>query len=252
MVIVACVKAVLDDKDIQVLSDQSLDYSKAQSVISEYDLNALEVAVRLSAAQGDSCVIAVGIGPEFIDDSKLKKSILARGADKLIMIKCANAVQMDAFATADVLAQALADAGSHDVILCGDGSSDEYAQQVDVQLAAKLGIPIINAAISIEVDGGSAIIKRALESSVQTVRVKLPVVVSVTPDSASPRIPGMKDILAAGKKPMMVTAIDTIPAETTEIAHCLAPQQVARRLEVLDAAEDGGIEKFISALKAAL
>lgn len=92
--------------------------------------------------------------------------------------------------------------GGFDLILCGDGSADEYAQQVDVQLAARLGVPSVNAVTAIKAEGDSMVVERTLEDVVEEVEVPLPAVIAVTPDVATPRIPGMKDILAAGKKPM--------------------------------------------------
>ena len=77
-------------------------------------------------------------------------------------------------------------------------------------------------------------------------------VISVTPDVAEPRIPGMKDILAAGKKPMDVAGADSAPAAALTTVECLAPEQVARKLEIVDAADDGAIEKLAAAVKAAL
>lgn len=252
MNIAVCFKVVPDDQDIQVAADRTLDYSKAKGIVSTYDLNALEAAAQVAAAAGDSKVVAVTVGPASIDDSKLKKNVLARGADELCMIADDACAGLDAYATAEALAAALAKAGEFDLVLCGDGSADDYAQQVDVQLAARLGLPVVNAAVKIEVEGASALVERVLEDVVETVRVPLPAVVSVTPDVALPRIPGMKDILAAGKKPMNVAVADAAPAPTLETVSCLAPEQASRKLEIVDAADEGAIEKIAAALKAAL
>lgn len=83
MQVVAAIKIVPDDQDIQVAADRSLDFSKARPVVSEYDLNALEAAVQLAAATGGSA-IAVTAGAASIDDSKTKKNVLARGMEALV------------------------------------------------------------------------------------------------------------------------------------------------------------------------
>ena len=95
-------------------------------------------------------------------------------------------------------------------------------------------------------------VERTLEDVVETVEVPLPAVVSVTPDIALPRIPGMKDILAAGKKPMNVAGAEGSYANAIEVVDCKAPEQADRKLEIIDASEDGAIEKFAAAIKAAL
>ena len=82
--------------------------------------------------------------------------------------------------------------------------------------------------------------------------MNLPAVVAVSPDVAVPRIPGMKDILAAGKKPMDVKAAPCVPAATIEVVSCAAPEAAERVCTVLEASADGAIEQFAAALKAAL
>ena len=249
MNIVVCCKVVPDDQDIQVAADGTLDYSKAKPIVSAYDLNAIEAAAQL--ADGGR-VVAVTAGPADIDDSKLKKNILARGVDELYMTADDACKGLDARATAVALAELVSKVGDFDVVLCGDGSADNYAQQVDVQLAAKLGLPVVTAATKITAKDGALEVERTLEDVVEVVEVPLPAVVSVAPDIALPRIPGMKDILAAGKKPMGVAGADGAYESALEVLSCKAPEQAERKLEVMDASEDGAIEKFAAALKAAL
>ena len=252
MNIVVCCKVVPDDQDIQVAADGTLDYSKAKPIVSAYDLNAIEAAAQLAAANEGSNVVAVTVGGADIDDSKLKKNVLARGVDELYMTADDACKGLDAHAAAAALADLVAKAGEYDLILCGDGSADDYAQQVDVQLAARLGLPSVNGATKIEAGSGSVTVERTLEDVVEVVEAPLPCVVSVAPDIALPRIPGMKDILAAGKKPMNVAGADGAYESALEVLSCKAPEQAERKLEVMDASEDGAIEKFAAALKAAL
>ena len=252
MNIVAAFKVVPDDQDIQVSADGTLDYSKAKNTWSAYDLNAIEAAAQLAAANEGSNVVAVTVGGADIDDSKLKKNVLARGVDELFMAADDAYANMDAHAAAAALASLVEQAGAYDLILCGDGSADNYAQQTDVQLAAKLGLPVVTGATKIEAREGAVVVERTLEDVVETVEVPLPAVVSVAPDIAVPRIPGMKDILAAGKKPMNVAGADGAYESSIEVASCLAPKQADRKREILEASADGAIEQFAAALKAAL
>ncbi len=252
MNIVAAFKVVPDDQDIQVSADGTLDYSKAKNTLSAYDLNAIEAAAQLAAANEGSNVVAVTVGGADIDDSKLKKNVLARGVDELYMTADDACKGLDARATAVALAELVSKVGDFDVVLCGDGSADNYAQQVDVQLAAKLGLPVVTAATKITAKDGALEVERTLEDVVEVVEVPLPAVVSVAPDIALPRIPGMKDILAAGKKPMNVAGADGAYESSIEVASCLAPKQADRKREILEASADGAIEQFAAALKAAL
>ncbi|MEG0026746.1 MAG: putative electron transfer flavoprotein FixA [Raoultibacter sp.] len=252
MKIVVSLKVVSDDQDIQVAGDGSLDFSKAHRVVSPYDLNAMEAAAQMAAAAAESCVIGMTVGAAAINDSKLKKNILARGIDELYMTADDACADLDSHATAEALAALVAQIGDFDVIVCGDGSADNYAQQVDVQLAAKLDLPIVTAVTKITLHDDFLEVERLLEDVVETVSVPMPAILTVSPDSAVPRIPGMKDILAAGKKPLKVVAAQDCFAATVETLSCTAPKQTDRKLKMFDASEDGALESFAAAIKAAL
>lgn len=252
MKIVVLFKVVYDDQDIVIGEGGALDFTRAKPVVSEYDLNALEAAAALAASLEGSKVIGITVGPAWIDDSKLKKNVLARGVDELIVAADDELAGLDAYATAAQLAALIADAGPFDLILTGDGSADDYAHQVDVQVACALGLPVVNAACGIASDGSSAEIERALEDVRETVSVALPVVVSVLPCIGIPRIPGMKDILAAGKKPQNIVAAPVPVVRTLETVSCSAPEQAKRVCMVADAADDDALAQFAEALKAAL
>ena len=238
MQVVAAIKIVPDDQDIQVAADRSLDFSKARPVVSEYDLNALEAAVQLAAATGGSA-IAVTAGAASIDDSKTKKNVLARGMEALYLTADDACADMDAYATAQVLAPMVEDLDGWDVVLVGDGSADLYAKQTGAQLAARLNVPYVAGAIALEEDGGSLKVRRKTEDEVEVLSVPLPAVVSVLPE-------------AAGKKPMEAVALAEAPAAALEVVSCKAPVQAERAMEVYDATDDGAVEKFAAALKAAL
>lgn len=252
MNIIVAAKVVPDDQDIQVTAAGALDMSKAHQVVSAYDLNAIEAAAQLAAAVGDSRVCALTVGPAKIDDSKLKKNILARGVDELFMVADDSYADLDAYNTAAALVSELEAIGSFDVIICGDGSADNYAQQVDVQLGCKLGIPSVNAVVGLEASGSSLIVKRKLEDTIQTVEVPMPCIVAVTPDAALPRIPGMRDILAAGKKPMNLDGAQPQAAATVTTLEVKAPEATVRMQDVKNASEDGAISAFAAAIKAAI
>lgn len=252
MNIIVALKVVPDDQDIHASSDGKLDFSRAHVKISEYDLNAIEAAAQLASTVDGSKVLALTAGGTSIDDSKLKKNILAHGADELFMIADDACADMDAHATAAVLAEAVGKIGDFDAIVCGDGSADNYAQQVDVQLGVALGVPSVNAAVAIEPADDGFKVTRKLEDVVETVQIAKPCVIAVTPDVAEPRIPGMRDILQAGKRPMNMEQATAVPANTVETVDVSAPSQMERKRDVKKADDEGAVESFASALKMAL
>ena len=250
MNIAVAVKVVPDDQDIAVAADRTLDYSKAHQVVSEYDLNAIEAAALLAEDAG-ATLYAVSASNAKADDLKVKKSILSRGPAELCMIAD------DAFArvTARALATLVRGIGEVDLVVCGDGSADMYAGQVDVQLAAELGMPVVNAVTSIKLEDGVAVVERTLPDVVEEIEVPLPAVVAVTPECAYPRIAGMREILTAGKKPATVTSAADAGVDVSaavEIASVTAPEQAARKRQVFDMKNDGDFDAFASAVAAAV
>ena len=78
-----------------------------------------------------------------------------------------------------------------DLILCGEGSADLYAQQTGLLLGELLGVPSINSVGKITINGSTARVERDLEDEVEIVDVPLPAVLSVTTDINVPKIPSM-------------------------------------------------------------
>jgi electron transfer flavoprotein beta subunit len=229
MRIVACIKAAPDDADITVGPDRSLDFSRAQWKVGSYDLNAIEAARRLADAVGGE-VIGLTVGGDELANTKLRKDALSRGLDSLVIVP--GSPDADSFQTASALAAALGELG-FDLVVLGAGSSDRYAQQVGNQLGALLGVPTLNYVNGITADGERLRVERLLEDAEQVVEVSLPAVVSVTSGINVPRIAGMKDILAAGKKPV-TEASAAMPAASTRVVSLLAPEQVDRRRTVVE------------------
>jgi len=249
MKIVVATKVVFDDQDIFTSADGSLDYSKARQIISTYDLNAIEAAAKIAEANDGTQVVAVSAATTKADDAKVKKDILSRGLDELFMATDDALETADSYATAQVLKGLIeAKAADYDLILCGDGSADFYAGQVNVQLAAALDVPVINNVTGIEIADGKAVVERTFDDEVEEVEVPLPAVVAVSPDIALPRIPGMREILAAGKKPSAVEAAGAFETKTA-IEEIKAPELAPRKNQMF---EEGDIDAFAAAITEAL
>lgn len=197
--ILVCYKWVVDEQDIKINSgDLSLDSSKAKYKISDYDKNAIEEAMLLVESKEGS-VDALTFGSYKVKQSL--KDVLSRGPGKVDWIGDTAFEQADAFVTANVLAAAIRKNGFYDLILCGEGSSDSYSQQVAPRLAAILSIPAITFVQKISIDGSRIIATRKLGDCTEVVEVAGPAVLSVLPEINKPRIPSLKQVMAAAKKP---------------------------------------------------
>jgi electron transfer flavoprotein beta subunit len=197
--ILVCYKWTLDEKDIKIKpEDSSLDTSRAKGKISDFDHNAIEEAA-LIVEQHGGAVHALTYGTSTVKQSL--KDALSRGPEKVYWIADKSAETADAFVTATVLAAAIRKLGSYDLILCGEGSSDLFNRQTAVRIAALLGLPCVSFVQKISVEGDTVKATRKLADCTEMATVKGPVVISVLSQINKPRIPSLKQVLAAGKKP---------------------------------------------------
>jgi electron transfer flavoprotein beta subunit len=100
------------------------------------------------------------------------------------------------------LAAALRKMGSYDVVLFGEGSTDNYTGQVGSRAAEILGLPQIGYARKIEAGGAGIMAERSMDDYIETLEAPLPVAVTVVSEINEPRIPSLMNIMKAGKKPV--------------------------------------------------
>ncbi|MCL1841209.1 MAG: putative electron transfer flavoprotein FixA [Propionibacteriaceae bacterium] len=249
MKIVACFKASPDAQDIQTLPDRTLNLERAASKIGTYDLNAIEAARQLADATGGT-VVGLSAGGAALSNAKLTKDALSRGLDELVAVVDEALVSAEGYQTAQVLAGAVRDLGDVDLVLCGAGSSDVYAQQVGNQLGTILGWATLNGVDAISVEGDHLVVERPLEDAVQVVEVALPAALSLTSGINTPRIAGMKDILAAGKKPVRTLDAPALAPASATLVSQLAPEQVERRHIILEGSPADAAAELATYLKA--
>ncbi len=217
--IIACYKWVVDEAYIRTDSSPELDLEYADKKMSDYDRNALEEAVQLCDKYGGS-VSAITVGHP--DDTKGLKDALSRGPEKAYFINDPSFGDLEPTQTAAILAEVIAKQTEYDLILCGEGSSDLYAQQVGPRLAELLDIPCVTMVNKIELDGAQLIADRKVDDGIETVALSLPALLTVLPDINSPRIPGLKDTLAASKKPVIEITKDELSGDFAPTLQILA------------------------------
>lgn len=254
MKVVACYKIVPYEQNIRVNEDRSIRLAGVENIISQYDLNAVEAGARLVENHGGE-LIALTVGTAEVENSKLRKSILSRGPAKCVAVRDDTMGGADSCATSAALAKAVKSIGEFDLVICGEGSSDLYAQQVGIQLGERLGLPTINGIIGIEAEDSFIILQRSVDSEVETLKVCLPAVISVSSSINIPRIPGMKEILAAGKKPFSLVNGDELklPSERLTVTRSvLAPEQSKRAGRVFNGDDTDTVAAFADAISAEL
>jgi electron transfer flavoprotein beta subunit len=129
-----------------------------------------------------------------------------------------------------LLAKAVAKIGEYDLILLGDGSTDNYSSEVPPRLAELLDLPQVGAAREIEVLAGAVRATRDLEDALEVVEVDLPAVVAVTSELNTPRLPPLSAILKAGRKPLHVWGPDDVGITTDEVGPAASVVEVLSNL----------------------
>lgn len=209
VVIIACFKWVIDEAYIRHNASGQLDLTSVDYKISNFDRNAIEEAVRLKEThQGKVIALTLGV-PE---DAKGVRDALSRGPDEAYFIADPSFANQDAHQTASILAEVIRTRiVTYNLILCGEGSSDFYNQQVGPRLAEALNIPCISFAQRLAIEGDQLEADRRVEEGIETLRTNLPAVATVLPEINVPRIPSVKNALMASKKPVITIKKEEIP-----------------------------------------
>ncbi|MCY4574570.1 MAG: electron transfer flavoprotein subunit beta/FixA family protein [Gemmatimonadetes bacterium] len=209
MNITVCVKRVPDTETRIRISQDGADIERdgVKYVLSPYDEFAVEAALQLVEGAGDGQVTLLSFGPEATKESL--RAGLALGAHRAVLLK--GEPGMDGWATARVLAGEL-DAGDADLVLFGVKAVDDDQQQVGPMVAELLGRPCATSVAAIDVDGGIATCRRAVEGGQEVVELDLPAVATVTKGRYEPRYASLRGIMMAKRKPLVEKEAPAIEA----------------------------------------
>ena len=205
MKIAVCVKEVPDPGPTRRIDPDTkrMDRSGDRS-LNQYDLHAVEQALRLKEAAGDGEVVLISMGASRALDS-IRKG-LGMGADRAVLVSDEAAAGSDLVATTEVLAAAIK-AESPDLVLFGQQATDGDGAVLWAAVADKLRMPVVSQISELEVADGHATAKRQTEFGYDKIRAPLPAVLAVADSLNEPRYPSLKGIMGAKKKPQDVKSL---------------------------------------------
>lgn len=186
---------------------------------------ALEEAVRLKERGAAAEVIAVSVGPPA--NQETLRTALAMGADRAVLAQVPAGAPVGPREVATVLA-ALAKSNNADLVLLGKQAIDDDCNQTGQMVAALLDWPQGTFASRVELEEGALRVQREVDGGLETLRLRLPAVVTADLRLNEPRYATLPNIMKAKKKPLQV-----VPAE--ELGGAPSP-----RLRVLGVAEPPG------------
>ena len=179
--IIVLAKQVPDTRNVgkdAMKADGTVNRAALPAIFNPEDLNALEQALCLKDKFPGSKVTLLTMGPPRA--AEIVKEGMYRGADGGIVLSDRAFAGSDTLATSYALNAAIRKLGDFDIILGGRQAIDGDTAQVGPQVAEKLGIPQITYAEEIlDLDNDTVTVKRRIESGVETVKGKLPLVVTV-------------------------------------------------------------------------
>ena len=208
MKIAVCIKRVPDtEMRFTIAADgKSIDQAGLKYDLSDFDGYAVEVGLQLAEKQGGE-VVVISVGPDGVQET-IRKA-LSMGAASGVQLK-ADTVPADGFAIAQALAAELRD-GDYDLVLFGRVATDSASGTVGPMTAQLLNLPCVTSISQLSVENGRGTARRELENMTEVVEFPLPAVLTIDEGIARARLPSLKGIMAAKKKPL-----DVRPAQLGE------------------------------------
>ena len=204
--------------------DTEFDTSGISYIMNPYDeWYALVKAIELKEAHGGT-VTVINVGPDS-NDQTIRKA-LAIGADDAIRI---NSEPKSAMFVAKQIAEQ-AKAGGYDLVFTGKETIDFNGSEVGAMIAEFLDQPFISYGTNLEINGSDAKVERDIEGGIETVALTTPFVVSAAKGMAEQRIPNMRGIMMAKRKPLnVVEPVDAADPAVT-VSYKLPPAKTGVKL----------------------
>jgi electron transfer flavoprotein beta subunit len=238
MKILVCITHVPDTTSKISFTDNNTKLNGAglQFVIGPYDDYALARGVELRDALGGTLTV-LNVGT---DSEQTIRKALAIGADDAIRV---DAEPTDAFFVAEQIA-IIAKKENYDLILMGRESSDYNGGQVHGMVGELLGIPSLSPVMMLDIEGTTAKMAREIEGGKEYLEASLPLVLGVQEPIAEWKIPNMKGIMSARKKPLTVVTPENPVYMSTPVNYVMPAEKGSCKMIPAEEAE-----KLIELLK---
>jgi electron transfer flavoprotein alpha/beta subunit len=198
-------------------------------VMSPFDEQAVELALRIRDALGDVAIALLSLGAE--TSRAMIKNGLALGADEAFMLVDPAFADGDSYTTARALATAIEKIGDVDLVLAGRQAADGDAGVVGCGIAELLGYPAVTLAMDIAVADGVLVVDRALGDGSETVETPTPAVVTVSHEVGKVRYASLRETMKAARKPVTMWTAEDLGLDPSEVG-ARGARRVLRRLYV--------------------
>jgi electron transfer flavoprotein beta subunit len=232
------VKRVVDfNVRVRVKSDGSgVELANVKMSMNPFDEIAVEEALRLKEKGIVTEVVAVSVGPAKAQETI--RTALSMGADRGVLIETPEGV-IEPLAVAKLL-KGVIEAEAPKLVILGKQAIDDDCNQTGQMLAALLGWPQATFASKLVLDGDTAVVTREVDGGLETIKLKLPAIVTTDLRLNEPRYPSLPNIMKAKKKPLDVKkpadyGVD--PAPRLKVLKTVEPPGRKAGVKVANAAE---------------
>lgn len=195
----------------------AFDTQGVQYIMNPYDeWYALVRALELKEAAGGTVTI-INVGST--DNDAVIRKGLAIGADDAIRVDAAGD---SAYFVAKQIAEQ-AKAGGYDLVFFGKETIDYNGSQIGAMVSEMLDMPFISYATKMDMAGNTATIARDIEGGQEIVEVDTPFVLSAAKGLAEQRIPNMRGIMMAKRKPLNVVPAVAVDEKVAIASYALPP-----------------------------
>jgi len=247
MKVLVPVKRVIDyNVKVRVKADGTgVDLANVKMSMNPFDEIAVEAAIRLKEAGQAEEIVVVSIGVEKAQETL--RTALAMGADRAILVKATEDVHTDIepLAVAKIL-KGVVDEEQPGVVICGKQAIDNDLNATGQMLAALLGWSQATFASELAVEGDSAVVTREVDGGLQTIKVKMPSIVTVDLRLNEPRYASLPNIMKAKKKPLDQKTADDYGVDVNprlSIVKTTEPEARAAGIKV------GSVDELVAKLK---
>ena len=231
MNMIVCAKQVIDPEappasfKIDPTSNKVVPPSGVSPVISPFDENAVEAALRIKDAQGGTITV-ISLGTNLL-------------RDVVILLEDEAFTEGDSWSTAYALAMAIKKIGDYDLIFCGRQAADWDAGQVGSGIAEILGLPSVTVAKKIDITDSKARVERVTADGYEVIEVSLPALITVSNELGEARYPTIRGIMAAKKKEPIIWKPADIEVDPAKIG---ASGRRAKVLKLFQPVREGKCE----------
>ena len=192
-----------------------VDLANVKMSMNPFDEIAVEEAIRLKEKGVATEIVAVSVGPAKAQETL--RTALAMGADRAILVQTDDTVEP--LAVAKILAK-IAQEEQPGMVILGKQAIDDDSNQTGQMLAALLGWGQGTFASKVEVDGEAVSVTREVDGGLETLRLKLPAIVTTDLRLNEPRYASLPNIMKAKSKPLAQKTpadygVDTAPRVET-------------------------------------